>query len=162
GLGFLADYGVGWWQRRALAAEDAAALELRNAAFGGLYVELTRVAYEPDGNSYRATMFMQNSHDQPLYILMSPVQVFVQTGLTWQEVRASAPPGAGTGVVKLEGGKDYSVVFQADVKDWAELMPGYMHVRIDSRMLISRSPEPKDDIVERNNFFYVYLKPQGA
>jgi hypothetical protein len=29
-------------------------------------------------------------------------------------------------------------------------------------MLISRSSEPKDDIVERNNRFYVYLKPQGS
>ena len=49
-----------------------------------------------------------------------------------------------------------------DAKDWAELMPGYMHVRVESDMLISRSSEPKDDIVERDNRFYVYLKPQGA
>jgi len=40
--------------------------------------------------------------------------------------------------------------------------PGYMHVRIQSDMLISSSSEPKDDIVERNNRFYVYLKPQGS
>jgi hypothetical protein len=37
-----------------------------------------------------------------------------------------------------------------------------MHMRIESDMLISRSSEPKDDIIERNNRFYVYLKPQGA
>jgi hypothetical protein len=41
-------------------------------------------------------------------------------------------------------------------------MPGYMHVRIDNDMLISRSSEPGNDIVERNNRFYAYLKPQGA
>jgi hypothetical protein len=30
-------------------------------------------------------------------------------------------------------------------------------------MLISRSSEPvSDEIIERNNRFYVYLKPQGA
>jgi hypothetical protein len=54
------------------------------------------------------------------------------------------------------------MVFQADAKEWAELMPGYMHVRIESDMLISRTSEPTNDIVERNNRFYVYLKPQGA
>ena len=70
--------------------------------------------------------------------------------------------GVNSSVVKLDGGRQYSVVFQADVKDWAELIPGYMHIRIQSDMLISRSSEPKDDIVERNNRFYVYLKPQGS
>ncbi len=48
------------------------------------------------------------------------------------------------------------------VLHWAELIPGYMHVRIENDMLISRSSEPKDNIVERDNRFYVYLKPQGA
>lgn len=163
GIAFLADRGIGWYQQRALAAQEQAALELRNAAFGGLYVELTRVAYEADAASYRATMFMQNSDAaRPLYVLLSPVQVFVQTGLTWREVPAAAPPGTSWGVLKLDAGMDYAVTFKADIADWAELMPGYMHVRVNSPMLISRSAEPKDDIVQRNNAFYLYLKPQGA
>src|SRR5262245_9080450 len=37
-----------------------------------------------------------------------------------------------------------------------------MHTRIQSDMLISQNSEPEDDIVARNNRFYVYLKPQGA
>lgn len=37
-----------------------------------------------------------------------------------------------------------------------------MHVRIDSDVLISRRSEPGDDIIERNNRFDVYLKPQHA
>ncbi|VFU16316.1 hypothetical protein [Methylocella tundrae] len=163
GFFYLADFGVGWFQRRALAARDQAELALRNAAFGGLYVELTRVAYEPDGKSYRATLNMQNSNPAtPLYVMLNPPRVYVQVGLTWQEAPAQAPPGSVWGVVKLDGGREYSLVFQTDLKDWSQLIPGYMHVLIQSDMLISQSSEPKDDIVERDNRFYVYLKPQGA
>jgi hypothetical protein len=39
---------------------------------------------------------------------------------------------------------------------------GYMRVRIDAHMLIGRGNDPQDDIVERNNNSYVYLRPQGA
>lgn len=163
GLCFLADFGVGWWERRALAARDQAELALRNAAFEGLYVELTRVAYEPDGKSYRATMNMQNSNSAaPLYVMLNPPRVYVQVGMTWQEAPSQAPAGSVWGVVKLDGGREYSLVFQANLQDWSQLIPGYMHVLIQSDMLISQSSEPRDDIVERNNRFYVYLKPQGA
>ena len=163
GLGFLVDFGTGWYQRRLLGQREKAALELRNAAFAGLYVELVRVAYEPDGKSYRATLNMQNSNpDAPLYVMLVPARVFEQTGMIWREVPSEAASETSSSVVKLDGGRQYSVVFQADVKDWAELIPGYMHIRIQSDMLITRSSEPKDDIVERNNRFYVYLKPQGS
>lgn len=163
GFGFLTDYGVGWFQRRLLHQREQTALELRNAAFEGLYVELVRVAYEADGKSYRATLNMENSNpDFPLYVMLVPGRVFEQTGMTWREVPSNAQREPHSSVVKLEGASQYSVVFQADVKDWAELIPGYMHIRIQSDMLISRSSEPKDDIVERNNRFYVYLKPQGS
>ncbi|MGH7840970.1 MAG: hypothetical protein ACREQT_05545 [Candidatus Binataceae bacterium] len=163
GLGFLADFGVGWYQRHLLAAREKAALELQNAAFAGLYVELIRVAYEFDGKSYRATLNMQNSNpNAPLYVMLIPARVFEQTGMTWREVPSNALSDPSSSVVKLDDARQYSVVFQADVKDWTELIPGYMHMRIQCDMLISRSSEPKDDIIERNNRFYVYLKPQGS
>jgi hypothetical protein len=164
GAAFLVDFGIGWYQQRTLDAQHRAALALRNAAFGGLFVELVRVSYEPDGESYRATVTMQNSSaGQPLYIMLNPLRVFVQVNLTWQEVPARAPDGSQWGVVKLGGAGEYSVVFRVNARNWAELMPGYMHVRIESNMLVSRRSDPgSDDIIERNNRFYVYLKPQGA
>ncbi len=163
GLGFLGDFAIGWYQQRLLEARNRAAVVLENAAFNGLDAELLRVVQEPDGRSYRATMAMRDLYpDSPLYVMLNPVRVFVQVGLVWQEQPAHAPDGAGWGVVKLSGDDNYQVVFQVDAKDWTELIPGYMHVRIDNDMLISRSSEPGNDIVERNNRFYVYLKPQGA
>jgi hypothetical protein len=163
GIGFAAETAIGWYQQHALDQRRQAALELENAAFSGLFIELTKVVYEADGKSYRATIRMQNANASiPLYILLDPARVFVQTGLTWQGVNAAAAPGTEWGVVKLDDTKDIQLVFQADVANWAELMPGYMHVRIESGMLISRSSEPRDDLVERANRFYIYLKPRNA
>jgi hypothetical protein len=163
GIGFAAETAIGWYQQHALDRRRQAALELENAAFAGLFIELTNVVYEADGKSYRATIRMQNANTGiPLYIMLDPARVFVQTGLTWQGVDAAAAPGTQWGVVKLDGARDIQLVFRADVANWAELMPGYMHVRIESGMLISRSSEPKDDLVDRANRFYIYLKPHNA
>jgi hypothetical protein len=163
GTGILADSGIGWYQQRLVATRERAALELRHAAFSRLYVELVRIVYEPDGKSYRATFAMQNSNPAaPLYVMLDPARVFAQTGMTWQEVPLNSANDAIARVFRLDGAKEYSFVFQANVKNWAELMPGYMHMRIQSDMLISLSSEPKEDIVARNNRFYVYLKPQNS
>lgn len=160
---FLADFGIGWYQQRTLEARRVAGLKLESAAFNRLYVELLRATLGQDQISYRATMTMQNiGAELPMYVMLTPVRVFVQSGLSWQEVPSQSVDGKGWGVVPLTGGHDYEVEFAADVEDWAELIPGYMHVRIDSDMLISLSSEPTDDIIERRNRFYIYLKPHGA
>ena len=53
-------------------------------------------------------------------------------------------------------------MFEPNLKDWTELMPGYMHIRFESVSLISERSDPDDDIVERTDRYYVYLKPHGA
>jgi hypothetical protein len=161
-FGLLVDFGIGRYQRRALEDRKHAILALENAALGRLFVELIRIGYEPDGQSYRATLAMRNSDpDYPIYIMLNPVRVFMQAGLSWREMPSQVPNGTSRGVVKLDGTQEFQVLFQAEAKDWTELIPGYMHVRVENDMLISRRSEPKDDIVERSNRFYVYLKPQG-
>ena len=65
-------------------------------------------------------------------------------------------------MIKLTDAYSYDVLFTPEVTGWAELIPGYMHVRIQADMLISRSAQPGNDIVERRTPFYVYLKPHGA
>jgi hypothetical protein len=163
GIGFIADFGIGWYQQRALAAQRRAALALQQAAFARLNVELVDVAYDTDGKSYRVRLAMQNLNPGvPLYIMLNPGQVFVQTGLVWQGVPTQAAPGTRWGVVKLDGSQDIAMDFQVNVNNWTQLLPGYMHLRIQSDMLISQSSEPKDDLVERVNRFNVYLKPRDA
>jgi hypothetical protein len=80
----------------------------------------------------------------------------------WKEVPARAASGQAAGVIKLTDCHTYETVFEPNLKDWTELMPGYMHIRLANNQLISQRSEPDDDIVERNDRYYVYLKPHGA
>ena len=68
----------------------------------------------------------------------------------------------GAGVVTLARDYSYDVAFTPDVANWAELMPGYMHVRIQDDLLVSQRAQPGDDVVARRTPFYVYLRPPGS
>jgi hypothetical protein len=47
----------------------------------------------------------------------------------------------------------YRYVFEARVSNFTQLSPNYMHVRF------SPSSTPRDDVFERKDYYYVYLKP---
>jgi hypothetical protein len=160
---FAIDGGIGIWQDQALRRYKQARLLLEHQALTSLYVELKRIVQEADGKSYRMTIAMQNIDAAvPLYVMLNAVGVYVQSGLVWQQVPSNPVDGAGRGVVKLADSYTYDVTFTPEVASWAELIPGYMHVRIQTDMLISRQAQPGNDIVERRTPFYVYLKPHGA
>ena len=161
--GFAVDAGVGIYQARAQREARQARLQLENTAMRSLYVELKGITYDPDGKSYRMTLFLQNvSPTGPLYVMLNAVAVYVQSGMVWQQVPSRPAEGVSWGVVKVVDGYTYDVVFTPDVQNWAELIPGYMHVRIQSDLLVSEKAQPGNDVVERRTPYYVYLKPQGA
>ncbi|TAJ26247.1 MAG: hypothetical protein EPO67_18870 [Reyranella sp.] len=160
---FAVDAGVALYQARALREARQARLLLENAVMRSLYVELKNVAYEPDGKSYRATLSLQNTSPKgPLYVMLNTVGVYVQVGMAWQQVPSRPVEGVSLGVMKVVDGYSYDVVFTPEVQNWAELIPGYMHVRIQSDLLVSEKAQPGPDVVERRSPFYVYLKPHGA
>jgi len=162
-LAFAVDGAVGIWQARALQQQRQARLQLEHDALASLYAEVKQIVQEPDGKSYRMTIAMRNiDPTRPLYVMLNAVSVFVQSGMTWQQVPSSPAEGTSWGVVKLVDSYSYGVSFTPEVAHWAELIPGYMHVRIQSDMLISRRAQPGDDVAERRTPFYVYLKPHGA
>ncbi len=160
---FAVDAAVGLYQTRALREARQARLLLENTAMRSLYVEMKTIAYEPDGKSYRMTLLLQNTSPKgPLYVMLNAVGVYVQAGMVWQQVPSRPVEGVSWGVVKVVDGYSYDVVFTPEVANWAELIPGYMHVRIQSDLLVSEKAQPGNDVVERRTPFYVYLKPHGA
>ena len=162
-LAFLLDLGIGWYQQRQLHQARLAELRLQKAAFTDLFVELKNITYEPDGKSYRLTLSLQNlDPEQPIYVMLSPIRVFEQSGLVWHEVPARVPASQSTMVVTLTDQYNFQTIFEPNLKDWTELIPGYMHIRFDNNLLISQRSEPETDIVERDDASYVYLKPHGA
>lgn len=158
------DYGLGRYQQGQLEQARLARLQLERVANAGLLVELRSIAYEPDGKSFRLRIETRNLDPrQPIYVMMSPVRVYEQSGMTWREVPARTAANQASGVVKLtDATVTYETVFEPNLKDWAELMPGYMHIRFENNRLISQRSQPEDDIVERRDRFYVYLKPHDA
>jgi hypothetical protein len=155
------DQAIGRYQASRLEQQRLESLRLQHAAFAGLNVELAKIGYEPDGKSYRLTMTITNLNPaQAIYVMLSPVRVFEQVGLTWKEVPARAADTAR--LVRLTSRHVTETVFEPNLKDWAQLMPGYMHIRFESNRLISQRSEPDDDIVERIDRTYVYLKPHDA
>ena len=161
--GFALDAAVGLYQTRALREARQARLLLENTATRSLYVELKGISYEPDARSYRMTLFLQNvSPAGPLYVMLNAVAVYVQAGMVWQQVPSRPAEGVSWSVVKVVDGYTFDVVFTPDVQNWAELIPGYMHVRIQSDLLVSEKAQPGNDVVERRTPYYVYLKPHGA
>jgi hypothetical protein len=162
-LGFAADAAVGWYQRHRLEQKRLADRALAHAAYSGLYVDLVNIAYEPDQKSYRLTMMMRNLDPaHPLYVMLTPVRVFEQAGLAWREIPAHAPRGAAATVVKLTDAQAYETVFEPNLKEFTQLIPGYMHIRFESTSLVAPRANPEDDIIDRRDRTYVYLKPHGA
>jgi hypothetical protein len=162
-VGFALDAAIGRLQSYWMDQKRAAALALQHSAYKGLYVELVNIAGEPDGKSYRLTLRMSNVEPgRSLYVMQAPVRAFLQSGLAWKEIPARAPGGESATVIRLTGSQTYQTVFEPNLKEWTELMPGYMHVRFESISLISQRSDPDDDIIERTDRYYVYLKPYGA
>ncbi len=157
------DVGVATYQRRVAEAKKQALQQLDRAAHGYLYIDVQNVEYEPDGKSYRVTMFLQNLDPaNPLYVLLSPIRAFVQEGFLWKEVPARFSEGEGVRMVKLTTQETFQALFEPDVEHPTELLSGYMHVRLDTDMLIAQRSEPENDIIERSDPYYIYLKPHNA
>ena len=161
--GLAIDGAVGIWEARMLQQQRQARLMLEHEARSALYVELKRIVAQPDGKSFRLALALQNTDPGvPLFVMLNAVGVFVQVGMNWQEVPSRAVGDAASGVVRLVDGYTWEIAFSPDLAGWAELIPGYMHVRIQADLLVSRRAQPGRDIAERRTPFYVYLKPHGA
>lgn len=164
-VGFLAvDYGIGVYQRAALEARRAARARLERMALFNLRADVEDLAMLPD-RRYRLTLKLENPFpEHALYVMTPEVQVYVQEGTVWREVPSRpAEPDPPAGVTELTGLAASAHLFEATVEKFEELIPGYMHVRIRNVMYVSpRSVPGRDEIVERVDNYYVYLKPHGA
>ena len=160
---FVVDFAAGRYQKYWLEQKRLAELRLQHAAFQGMFLEVVNVAYEPDQKSYRLTMKFTNSdRGRPLYIMRSPVRVFEQSGLSWKEVPSQNSNREAARVIKLTDSYTFETVFEPNLKEWTELIPGYMHIRFESNSLVSERSDPDEDIIDRTDRYYVYLKPHGA
>ncbi len=159
GLALVAGAGAWgqWWrgQRgRALQHRD----QLQRLAFSGLSAELTALERLGQGG-YRGTIAVDNlDRLQALYLLPLDVQLYVQQGSRWNPYAAAWSEDSRS-VLAVERPASLHVDL-LDLPDrFTELVPGYMHVRLDVTYAISDRPDPDAVPVERRDSFFVYLLP---
>ena len=161
GVVLLADFGIERYQRMRVREHAARIAALQHRALNSLRGDVQSVADLGDGR-YELTTYLQNVGGTPIYVMAPEMRSYVQVRTTWQEVPMKPIDESANGVLKIEGKQSYRFRFDARVRDFAQLIPNYMHVRFAGTMLVSPSSTPKNDVFERKDNYYVYLKPSDV
>lgn len=161
GLGAV-DYGVSLYERTIIEQRQKAKARLQRAALFNLRTDVAELTYGPN-RTYRLTLYLDNPFpEEPLYVMVPSTQTYVQVGTVWKEVPSRSVTDQAGSVFKLTERRTFDYVFEPNIQEFEELIPGYMHMRFSNSMLIAQRSEPKDDLFERIDNYYVYLKPRNA
>jgi putative ABC transport system ATP-binding protein/macrolide transport system ATP-binding/permease protein/lipoprotein-releasing system ATP-binding protein len=153
------DVGVEKYQAMRVRERAAHIAALQHLALNRLRGDVQSVADLGDGR-YELTTYLENvGGAEPIYVMAPDMRAYVQVGTVWQEVPLTPADDSTIGVTKIEGKQTYRYRFDARVRDFAQLLPNYMHVRFSGTMLVSPSSRPNGDVFERKDNYYVYLKP---
>jgi putative ABC transport system ATP-binding protein/macrolide transport system ATP-binding/permease protein/lipoprotein-releasing system ATP-binding protein len=154
------NFGAALVQRRVIEDHRAARRVLETAAMQQVRAEVQNLEFAPDG-AYRLTLYLQNIDlERELYVLGPAARVFVQVDRSWVEVPLKAVRESP--VIRLTGRHEFVFEFKPELAKFEEQLAGYMHVRVVNTMLFSRSRQPQQDLFERTDDYYVYLKCQDA
>ncbi len=155
----LLDFGIGKYQQTQVRERALRLATLQHVALNSLRGDVQSIIDLGDGR-YELTTYLQNvGGGQPIYVMSPDLRAYVQVGTVWQELPMKPAEEGASGVLKIEGKQTYRHLFDARVRHFAQLFPNYMHVRFSGTMLVSPSSIPKDDVFERKDNYYVYLKP---
>lgn len=154
----MLDQAVGNWQERELARRVALKARLDKLSFDGLRTGIDDITFA-DGR-YQIQLRVQNAAREPFYILVPILEGFVQVGPTWEPFRIVAADGhlrEGT-VLRLVG--EQSILKEATIEGfgYAEPIAGYRHVKITLEAFVSPEEDPQEEIGERREEFFLFLR----
>ena len=152
------DVGVEKYQAMRLRERAARIATLQHLALNRLRGDVQSVTDLGEGR-YELTTYLQNVGGEPIYVMAPDMRAYVQVASLWQELPMTPADDRASGVIKIEGKQTYRYRFDARVRDFAQLLPNYMHVRFSGSMLVSPSSTPSGDVFERKDNYYLYLKP---
>ena len=158
----LVDFGLAKYQEAQVRARGARIAKLAEIALSRLQGEVQSVSDLGDGRYELAVDLSNATGDEPIYVMSPDMRGYVQVGKVWQELPLKPTDDDASGVLKIEGKHVYRYVFEARVREFTQLLPNYMHVRFSDTMLVSPSSTPKDEVFERKDNYYVYLKPSDV
>src|SRR5262249_4945857 len=141
-----ADIAVEKYQAMRVRERAARVAALQYLALNRLRGDVQSVADLGDAR-YESTTYLQNvGGPEPMYVMAPDMRAYVQVGTVWQEVPLAPADDSATGVAKIERKQTYRYRFDARVRDFAQLLPNYMHVRFSGTMLVSPSSTPNGDV----------------
>lgn len=135
---------------------------LETLALSSLRADVKTIASRGSG-TYELTLELWNvKGDKPIYVMSPALRAYVQVGRQWVELPARPIEESAAQVLEITGRQSYRYVFEARPTEYAQLLPHYMHVRFVNAMLVSPRSTPSDELFERTDSYYVYLKPWDA
>lgn len=167
GVGVLAailvgDRAVAKYQQMQLQERGARIAKLADLALSELQSEIQSITDLGDGRYELAIALFNADNGRPLYVMSPDMRAYVQVGQIWQEVPLKSADDEPGNVLKIDDRHTYRYHFDAHLREFAQLLPNYMHVRFSATILVSPSSTPKDDVFERKDNYYVYLKPSDV
>jgi hypothetical protein len=160
------DLMTGYYQEHLVEQRRERLKQLQRMAWFHLRADVSDVAYTPEGK-YQLTVWLENVFPERDFFVMAPsIRAFIQIGPRWVEVPAKEIAedrllSSGT-VVNLKEKIYAGTVFEIAMDNYFELLPGFMHVKFDNTMFVSPDAEPKEDIIERADTYYIHLRPINA
>lgn len=130
------------------------------------YLERTTVediSYTGRGNTYEMRLRYENVRpEEEMWIMVYAVKAFVQVGTLWRElsVNDGRMKRGDYSAERLKEPYTITVTFDMSVKNYQELMRGYMHMKIGSLSYISAEAVTKEDLIEKYEDVFLYLSTE--
>lgn len=157
---YVANLAVASYQQSVINAQLDRKQALEDLAMEDLKAGVKDILMTDGG--YELDLFLRNSKsDKPMFVMTPVVRVFVQQGNSWLETALDSVDKPTAAVAQISSERVFRYRLKPNVPGYAQLIPYYMHVRITNDLLVSPSSLPKDDLIERNDSYYVYLKPHN-
>lgn len=156
----VVDLSVGHIQTRILEERAAQKKKIERLAY---YLERTTVeeiSYTGKGDLYKMRLRYENVRpEEEMWIMVYAVKVFVQVGTLWREISVNdmRMKRGDYSVERLNNPFTMTVMFDMSVKNFQELMSGYIHMKIGSLSYISAEAVAKEDIIEKYEDVFLYL-----
>ena len=158
----LVDSTVARYQRTRLEEQEARAGAIENAAVSQLRAGVKFIAAREPGRYELGLELVNAAAARPLHVTAPAVRAYVQVGRQWTELPMSMVGERTSSVVGPSGPEVFRYRFDARPPDYARLFSRYMHVRFLSTMLVRPDGARADELFERTDSYYVYLKPADA
>jgi ABC-type lipoprotein export system ATPase subunit len=158
----LLDFGVAKYQQLQIRERAERIARLADIALSSLQSDIQSVSDLGDGHYQLAVYLLNAGSGDPIFVMLQDMRAYVQVGNVWQEVPLRPADDGNDGVLRIDGRHVYQYVFDAQVRSFTQLLPHYMHVRFSDAMLVSPNSTPKDEVFERRDNYYVYLKPSDV